>query len=215
MHSIQVIVTSTVPITYIKSLHSISITMNIFLIISCGVFATGLVHSNQLYTDLAKFCSHNGMDFVSLTTTDQQPLLEKKAQKAYKTFQKYGLRVQSLSYDKLYAELNFHLDSLILFTDAHVLSEQNIFQMHLEHIGKHKIRKTVLLFVDHFDSNQESELNDALNNLVIGNAWFTVLYQNQSNVTKYQNIFSLSNNTKTLVQDIKLTKTNQIVETTT
>ena len=186
--------------------------MNIFLIISCGVFATGLVHSDQLYTDLAKFCSHNGMDFVSLTTTDQQPLLEKKAQKAYKTFQKYGLRVQSLSYDKLYAELNFHLDSLILFTDAQVLSEQNIFQMHLEHIRKHKIRKTILLFVDHFDSNQESELNDALNNLVIGNAWFTVLYQNQSNVTKYQNIFSLSNNTKTLVQDIKLTKTNQIVE---
>ena len=152
------------------------------------------------------------MDFVSLTTTDQQSLLENKAQKAYKTFQKYGLRVRSLSYDKLYGELNFHLDSLILFSDAHVLSEQNIFQMHLEHIGKHKIRKTIWLFVDHFGSNQESELNDALNNLVIGNAWFTVLYQNHSNVTKYQNVFSLSNNTKTLVQDIKLTKTNQMVE---
>ena len=152
------------------------------------------------------------MDFVSLTTTNKQPLLENKAQKAYKTFQKYGLRVRSLSYDKLYAELNFHLDSLILFTDAQVLSEQNIFQMHLEHIGKHKIRKTVLLFVDHFDSNQESELNDALNNLVIGNAWFSVLYQNHSNVTKYRNIFSLWNNTKTLVQDIKLTETNQMVE---
>ena len=186
--------------------------MKIFLIISCAVFATGLVRSDQLYTDLAKFCSHNGMDFVSLTTTDQQSLLENKAQKAYKTFQKYGLRVRSLSYDKLYGELNFHLDSLILFSDAHVLSKQNIFQMHLEHIGKHKIRKTILLFVDHFDSNQESELNDALNNLVIGNAWFTVLYQNHSNVTKYQNVFSLSNNTKTLVQDIKLTKTNQMVE---
>ena len=152
------------------------------------------------------------MDFVSLTTTNKQPLLENKAQKAYKTFQKYGLRVRSLTYDKLYAELNFHLDSLILFTDAQVLSEQNIFQMHLEHIEKHKIRKTVLLFVDHFDSNQESELNDALNNLVIGNAWFSVLYQNHSNVTKYWNIFSLSNNTKTLVQDIKLTETNQMVE---
>ena len=186
--------------------------MKIFLIISCAVFATGLVCSDQLYTDLAKFCSHNGMDFVSLTTTDQQSLLENKAQKAYKTFQKYGLRVRSLSYDKLYGELNFHLDSLILFSDAHVLSEQNIFQMHLEHIGKHKIRKTIWLFVDHFGSNQESELNDALNNLVIGNAWFTVLYQNHSNVTKYQNVFSLSNNTKTLVQDIKLTKTNQMVE---
>jgi hypothetical protein len=186
--------------------------MKILLIICCAVFATGLLHSDQLYTDLAKFCSHNGMDFVSLTTTDQQPLLKNKAQKAYKTFQKYGLRVRSLSYDKLYAELNFQLDSLMLFTDSQVVSEINIFQMHLEQIGKHKIRKTILLFVDHFDSKQESELNDALNNLVIGNAWFSVLYQNHSNVTKYRNIFSLSNNTKTLVQDIKLTETNQMVE---
>ena len=87
------------------------------------------------------------MDFVSLTTTDQQSLLENKAQKAYKTFQNYGLRVRSLSYDKLYGELNFHLDSLILFSDAHVLSKQNIFQMHLEHIGKHKIRKTIWLLI--------------------------------------------------------------------
>ena len=63
-----------------------------------------------------------------------------------------------------------------------------------------------------FDSNQESELNDALNNLVIGNAWFRVLYQNHSNVTKYRNIFSLHNNTKTLVQDIEFTKRNQMVE---
>ena len=186
--------------------------MKIFLNICCAVFATGLVQSNQLYADLANFCSNNGMTFLSLTITDEQPLLQSKAQMAFAEFQKHGLRVRRLSYDKLYPELKFDLDSLILFTDAKTLSEPITFQMYLEDIRNHKIRKAILVFVDKFDSNKESELNDAMNNLVVGNAWFSILYQNHSNLTKYLNILSLPNNTKTLVQDIKLTKTNKVVE---
>ena len=186
--------------------------MKIFLIICCAVFATGLVHSDQLYTDVANFCSNNGMVYVTLTTTDDQPLSQNKAWKAYVAFQKHGLRVRRLSYDKLYPELNFDMDTLVLLTDTNILSKPRTFQIYLEHIGNHRIRKTILLFSDHFDSNQESKLNDALNNLVIGNAWFSVLYQDFANMTKYRNIISLSNNTKTLVQDIELTESKQIVE---
>ena len=186
--------------------------MDIFLIICCVVFATGLIHNNQVYTDLANFSSNNGMVYVSFTTTDEQPLLENKAQKAYAAFQKRGLRIRRLSYDKLYPELNFELDTLILLTETKILSEPDKFQMHLEHIGNHKIRKTILLFVDHFNSYQESKLIDFLNDLVTGNAWFSVLYQNSNLTTKYRNILSLSNNTKTLVQDIKFTKRNKMAE---
>ena len=182
--------------------------MDIFLIICCVVFATGLIHNNQVYTDLANFSSNIGMVYVSLTTTDEQPLLQNKAQKAYAAFQKHGLRIRRLSYDKLYPELNFELDTLILLTETKILSEPDKFQMHLEHIGNHKIRKTILLFVDHFKSNQEPELNNALNNLLTGNAWFSVLYQNSNMMTKYRNILSLPNNTKTLVQDIEFTKSS-------
>ena len=186
--------------------------MKLFLIICCAVLASSLVHSDQLYTDLVNFCSNNGMVYLSLTTTDEQPLLHNKAQKAYVAFQKQGLRVRKLSYDKLYPELNFDIDTLILLTETKILSQPNKFQMYLEHIENHKIRKTILLFVDYLDSNQEPTLNIVLNNLVTGNAWFTVMYQNYSNMTKYQNILSLSNNTKTLVQDIKLTERNPMVE---
>ena len=186
--------------------------MKIFLIICCAVFGTSFVYSNQLYTDLANFCLNNGMFYLSLTTTDEQSLLQNKAQKAYVAFQRHGLRVRRLRYDKLYPELSFDLDTLVLLTDTNILSEPNIFQMHLEDIGNHKIRKTILLFVDLFDSNQESKLSDSLNNLVNGNAWFIIMYQDYSNLTKYRNILSLQNNTKTLVQDIELTKSNQIVE---
>ena len=186
--------------------------MKILLIICCAVLATGLGHSDQIYTDLANFCLNNGMVYLSLTSTDEQSLLQNKAQKAYEAFHRHGLRVRRLSYDKLYPELNFDLDTLILLTDTNILSEPNKFQMHLEEIRNHKVRKTILLFVDHFDSNQESKLRDSLNNLVIGNAWFSLMYQNHSNLTKYCNILSLQNNTKTLVQDIEFTESNQIVE---
>ena len=152
------------------------------------------------------------MVYLSLTTTNEQSLLQNKAQKAYEAFQKYGLRVRRLNYDKLYPELSFDIDTLILLTETKILSQPKVFQVYLEQIQNHKIRKTILLFVDYFDLNQESELNDALNNLVNGNGWFSVMYQNYSNMTKYQNILSLSNNTKTLVQDIKLTERNLIIE---
>ena len=184
--------------------------MRIFLIICCAVLITGLVHSDQLYTDLANFCSNNGLVYLSLTTTDEQPLLQNKVRKAYMEFQKHSLRVRSLSYDEL--NLEFDIDTLILLTETKMLSQPNNFQMYLERIENHKIRKTILLFVDYLDSNHENTLSNALNNLVTGNAWFTVMYQNYSNMTKYQNILSLSNNTKTLVQDIKFTERNQMIE---
>ena len=152
------------------------------------------------------------MDYLSLTTTGEQTLLQNRARKTYEAFQKHGLRVRRLSYDKLYPVLNFDLDTLILLTETKLLSEFNTSQLYLEDIQNHKIRKTVLVFVDYFDFDEESKLNDALNNLVTGNAWFTVMYQDYSNMTNYRNILSLSNNTKTLVQDIKLTERNQMVE---
>ena len=152
------------------------------------------------------------MVYLSLTTTDEQPLLQNKAQKAYMAFQKQGLRVRRLSYDKLYPDLKFDIDTLILLTETKMLSQPNTFQMYLERIENHRIRKTILLFVDYFDSNHEPTLNNALNDLITGNAWFTVMYQNYSNMTNYQNILSLSNNTKTLVQDIKFTERNHMIE---
>ena len=152
------------------------------------------------------------MLFVSLTTTDDQPLLQSKAKIAYVAFQKQGIRVRNLSYEKLYQELNFDLDALVLLAETKILSEPNTFQMYLENIGNHKIRKTILMFVDYLDLDQESKLNDALNNLVSGNAWFSVMYPNDSNTTKYRNILSLQNNTKTLVQDIEFTESNQMVK---
>ena len=81
--------------------------------------------------------------FLSLTTTDQQPLLQNKAKISLAAFQKQGLPTRRLSYAKLYSKLKFDLDALILLSNINILSEPNIFQMHLEHIRNHKIRKNI------------------------------------------------------------------------
>ena len=101
--------------------------MIIFLIFCFGVFATGLVQNDQIYNNLANFWTNNGMVFVSLTSIIEQPLLQNKAQMAYVTFQKYGLRARRLSYEKLYKNLKFDSDSLILLTEKRILSEPNTF----------------------------------------------------------------------------------------
>ena len=169
------------------------------------------INSGSLYEELADFCSSNGLIFLSLTTTDGRNLiLHKKAGHAFKVLEKHNLRVRRLSYTKLIPELTFDLDTFILLTERKILSEVDIFQMYLEHIGNHKIRKTILVFTDQLSVLEETELNTILNDHITGNSWFTIMYQRFDNITKYQNIISITNNTKTLVQDIKFDQNNKI-----
>ena len=47
------------------------------------------VESRKIYSDLAKFCSTNGFFYVSLTTTNDEKLLHKEAEKAFIKLEKY------------------------------------------------------------------------------------------------------------------------------
>ena len=184
------------------------------LTILCIVFSIqcGNITSFNFYDDLADFCSNNGLIFLSLTTTNDGNLnLSNKARHAFETFQKHDLRVQRLSYTKLLPELKFNLDTFILLTETKILSDPDTFQIYLKNIGNHKIRKTILVFTDPLSILEETELKNVLNDYISGNAWFTLLYQRYDNITKYLNIISISNNTKTLVQDIKFDQNRELV----
>ena len=47
------------------------------------------VESREIYSDLAKFCSSNGFFYISLTTTNNENLLPKEAEKAFIKLEKY------------------------------------------------------------------------------------------------------------------------------
>lgn len=175
--------------------------------IQCSIIERG-----NFYDDLAGFCSNNGFIFLSLTTTNDYPPLHYNAQHAFEAFQNHNLRVRRLSYTKLLPELRFNLDTFILLTDTRIFSDNDTFQMYLKHIGNHKIQKTILVFTDPLNISEETELNNVLNNQITGNAWFTLMYQRSDNITRYHNVLSISNNTKTLIQDIKFDQKNQIID---
>ena len=47
------------------------------------------VESRKIYSDLARFCSSNGFFYISLTTTNNENLLPKEAEKAFIKLEKY------------------------------------------------------------------------------------------------------------------------------
>ena len=51
-----------------------------------------------------------------------------------------------------------------------------------------------------------------LQTLLTDNAWFSLLYQKSENVTEFKHVISLTNNSKTLIQDIKFNQFNQIID---
>ena len=71
------------------------------LILINSVLVTELVESGHIYDDLAKFCSNNGMVFLSLTTTSENPIIHYEANLAFMAFRNNDLRIRRLSFDKL------------------------------------------------------------------------------------------------------------------
>ena len=182
---------------------------NFLLWIFCRLAIVAFVECGYIYNDLANFCSQNGFVYLSISTTDESVLLYKKAVEAYLKFENHNKRVRKVN---SFQELQFNLDTWVILTQTKILSETNKFQIYLEQIGEHRIKKSVLVFTDLLDASQENELQDTLKSLVNDNAWFYLLYQRLDNITEYKNILSLSNSTKTLVQDLKLNKNNQIIQ---
>ena len=155
---------------------------SVLYLLLCNTVLATFVQSGKIYEDLARFCSHNGLVYVSLTTSDEKPMLRNEAVKAFSTLEKHGLRTRRLSYSRLLPVLDFNLDTLVLLTETEILSAPDDFQMYLKRIGKHRIKRTVLVFSNVLNASQEMELRDTLQYLVTYDAWFTILYQTSGNI---------------------------------
>ena len=170
------------------------------------------IHCNiSFYNDLGKFCSENGFNFITLSTIDEQGLLENEAKRAFVALQKYGLRVRNPNFNNMISELHFNLDTSVILTNTNILKNIEKLLLVLENIAKHRIRKSMLVFTEELSTAQKTELMQVLQNTISGNIWFYLIYHGPENTTEYKNIISLSNNTKTLMQDIKFNKMNKIV----
>ena len=67
------------------------------LILINSVLLTGFVKSGHIYDDLAKFCSNNGMVFLSLAMNNENPIIRYEANLAFMAFRNNDLRIRRLS----------------------------------------------------------------------------------------------------------------------
>ena len=98
----------------------------ILFLLSWVTVCNSLFQGAQLYTDLAKFCSTNGLVYLSITAPDEIPMLPAEGIQAFLAFQKHGLRARKLSFTEVPLNLKFDIDTFVLFIDTTILSQPDI-----------------------------------------------------------------------------------------
>ena len=98
----------------------------ILFLLSCVTVCNSLLHGAQLYTDLAKFCSNNGLSYLSITAPDEIPMFPAEEIQAFLAFQKHGLRARKLSFTEVPPNLKFNIDTFVIFSDTEILSQPEI-----------------------------------------------------------------------------------------
>ena len=98
----------------------------ILFLLSCVTVCNSLLQGAQLYTDLAKFCSNNGLVYLSITAPDKLPMFPAEEIQAFFAFQKHGLRARKLSFTEVPSNLNFNIDTFVIFIDTKILSQPDI-----------------------------------------------------------------------------------------
>ena len=98
----------------------------ILFLVSCVTVCNSLLHGAQLYTDLAKFCSNNGLVYLSITAPDEIPMFPSEEIQAFLAFQKHGLRARKLTFTEVPSNLKFDIDTFVIFTDTKILSQPDI-----------------------------------------------------------------------------------------
>ena len=98
----------------------------ILLLLSYITVCNSLLQGAQLYTDLAKFCSNNGLVYLSITVPDELPMFPADEMQAFVAFQKHGLRARKLSFTEVQPNLKFDLDTFVIFSDTKILSQPDI-----------------------------------------------------------------------------------------
>ena len=117
------------------------------------VVLISFVQCSDIKTDLALFCRNNGLKYLSLTTTSDSFSLKKFSAEAYFTLQAHGVRSRVLPNAKLMNSLEMHTDTFVILTNTDILTDSSAFQMYLELMGKHRIRKSILVFEQPLSAN--------------------------------------------------------------
>ena len=134
------------------------------------------VVSGNIYHDLATFCSNNGLKYITLTAykSGQDSYLNQ----AHEALVKQDLRVRTRPYETL--KLRQNTDTFVLLADLGIFKDESLFKFYLERFGTHRIRKSILIFTQPLNMEQENTLRDHMDNLLMKDAHFYMLYEKKA-----------------------------------
>ena len=158
---------------------------------------------NTFYKDVAEFCTNNGL--VYLTATSFDGFLTSEVAKISNSFQNTRIRLRMLPVQQIESMIEFHFDDLLLISKGPEYPGN--FQSELATIQLRKIKKSLLVIPKKVN---EDNLNEGLQQMQ-GNAFFYLAYPGRTK-TKFLQVISLSNNSRTIVSEIEFNNHGHIIE---
>ena len=162
-----------------------------------------IIQCDTFYKDVATFCTNNGLLF--LTATSYDGFMINEVSSFFESFKNSRIRLRTMPVQQIESMLAFHFDDLLLISKGPAFSGN--FQSELATIQSRKIKKSLLVIPNIVNEN---DLNEGLQQMQ-GNAYFYVAYAG-STTTKFLQVISLSNNSRTIVSEIKFNQHGHIIE---
>ena len=172
----------------------------VLVLILCNV---NFIQCDTFYKDVAEFCSCNGL--IYLTATSFDGLMTSEVAKFSGSFQNTKIRLRMLPVQQIESMVEFHFDDLLLISKGPEFPGN--FQSELATIQLRKIKKSLLVIPKVVN---EEDLRRGLQQMQ-GNAYFYLAYPG-STKTKFFQVISLTNNSRTIVSEIEFNQYGQIIE---
>ena len=137
--------------------------------------------SSKFYSDIAKFCKHNGLNYLTIANLPHFVNMDTKL--AIIAILQHNIMFTYLSFDDIPKNYLHHQDNLLLFTKSDILLQNGqSFEKYLSLISKlSKIKRCLIVFTTPLTIENEKLLHKRIN-LIEENSLFYIAFQNFDNL---------------------------------
>ena len=167
------------------------------------------VVNGDYYSDVAKFCSMNGLNYITISSL---PYLRTEIQQLSSELQKQNLMLRQLEFDQIEENYERYQDSLVLLLKSELLEDEEGLQPYLSLITISKVKRGLFVFTTPLRDKHKQMLTRVANQIV-DNSLVYVIYQEPGSLkTKHMQIITVKNADKGVVNPVRLNSLGQVIE---
>ena len=164
----------------------------------------------DFYSDVAKFCFNNGLNYITLSSS---PYLRNETSHFFNAFLNNNLQLRQLNLNEIEKHYQIYQDSLVLLAKSAQLENVTSFKQNLLLMSMAKVKRGLLIFTTSLNEKSISRLQNVVD-LMNFNSLFYVAYENQQSASKteYLRVVTLKNAEKGIINPIRLTSRGLVIE---